>query len=365
MKQPVFAVCGAGRAGTTMAADMALMGYKVNLFELDRFRESIEPIMKRGGVELSGKTQSGKTGFAKLNKITTDPREAIDGADLILIAAPAIGHEPFFDALSPFLKDGQCVLVNTGCWASLRMAPMLRKRGVFDKITLGEAHIMPYLSDKKGYTAHIFNVKQDLKLATFPGDRKSKLLEIAKLTYPQYRMVPNVLWTNFGSGNPSVHCPIALPMAGLMLERNEATKFYGEVTACAARLSEAFDRERKAVAKAYGCVVEGELESVKKEYGYTGKDIAEAYRNSIHAERLIPKERIKVILEEDLKFLYVPFVELGKLAGIPTPVTSGMVDVLGTILNVNYWETGVTLEDLGFAGLKVDQIVEYVNTGMK
>jgi len=42
-----------------------------------------------------------------------------------------------------------------------------------------------------------------------------------------------------------------------------------------------------------------------------------------------------------------------------------MVDVLGTILNVNYWETGVTLEDLGFAGLKVDQIVEYVNTGMK
>ena len=115
----------------------------------------------------------------------------------------------------------------------------------------------------------------------------------------------------------------------------------------------------------YGCVVEGELESVKKEYGYTGKDIAEAYKNSIHAERLIPKERIKVILEEDLKFLYVPFVELGKLAGIPTPVTSGMIDVLGTILNVNYWETGVTLEDLGFAGLKVDQIVEYVNTGMK
>jgi len=60
MKQPVFAVCGAGRAGTTMAADMALMGYKVNLFELDRFRESIEPIMKRGGVELSARHNQGR-----------------------------------------------------------------------------------------------------------------------------------------------------------------------------------------------------------------------------------------------------------------------------------------------------------------
>jgi len=347
-----------------MAADMALMGHKVNLFELDQFRESIDPIIGRGGVELSGKTQSGKTGFAKLNKVTTDPEEAVKDADLIMVAAPAIGHELFFDAFSPFLKDGQCVLVNTGCWASLRMAPLLRKKGILEKITLAEANIMPYLSDKKGYEARIFNVKQDLKLAAFPGNRAGRLLEIVKLVYPQFRMDPNVLWTNFGSGNPAVHAPIALPMAGVMLEK-EASRFYGDVTPAAARLSEAFDRELIAIAKAYGCVVEGELESVKKEYGYTGRDIVEAYKNSIHAERLIPKERIKVILDEDLKFMYVPYVELGKLAGIPTPVTTGIINVLGTILNVNYWEAGVKLEDLGFAGMRVDQIVEYVNTGMK
>ena len=114
MDKPVFAVCGAGRAGSSIAADIALMGYKVNLFEIDEFKESIIPIQETGGIELSGKTQSGKEGFAKLNLITTDPEEAVKNSDLIMISAPAFGHKAFFESISSYIGDGQCVLVNTG-----------------------------------------------------------------------------------------------------------------------------------------------------------------------------------------------------------------------------------------------------------
>jgi opine dehydrogenase len=282
-----------------------------------------------------------------------------------MVTSPAIGHEAFFEALSPYLREGQCVLVNTGCWASLRMAPILKDLSVLEKITLAEANIMPYLSDKQEYRARIFNVKQDIKLATFPGDKKSRIFDIIQLIYPQHKRVPNVLWTNFAPGNPSVHAPIALPMAGLVLERNETSKFYAEATTCAARLCEAFDKERIAIASSLGCDVETAFQYGQKTYGYIGKDIADAYRNSPHAERSIPRERIRVILEEDLAFFYVPLVQLGKLLGISTPISQGIIEIMGAMLNIDYWEKGVTVEQLGFAGLSAEQIVRYVNTGSK
>ena len=125
--KPVFTVCGAGRAGSAMAADMTLMGYDVNLFELKGLEDSIKPIVEAGGIELSGKTQSGKVGFAKVNKVTTDPKEAIKDADLIMVAAPAFAHQAFFEAFVPHLKKGQCIVVNTGYWASLRLAGLLKE----------------------------------------------------------------------------------------------------------------------------------------------------------------------------------------------------------------------------------------------
>jgi len=363
--KPIFAVCGAGRAGAAMAADMALMGYNVNLFELDRFRDSIDPIMENGGIELSGRTQSGKSGLVKLNKVTMDPREAIEDVDLIMVSAPAFGHQPFFEAFSPYLKEGQSVLVNTGYWACLRLINTLRGNDVMKKITLAEANIMPYLSDKKEHRVHIYNVKQEIKLATFPGKKGDRILELVRHVYPQHRRVPNVLWTNFAAGNPSVHATLMLPMAGIPLDRYMGFKLYGEATVPSARLVEAFDRERLRVAKALGCEAETAFEWVQRTYGYTGKDVAEAFRKSPHADRYIPRERLTAVVSEDLGFFYVPLAQLGDSLGIPTPITKAIVEVMGVMLESNYWEKGVRLEQLGLAGLTADQIVSYVDTGEK
>jgi len=46
MSQPLkVAVCGGGRGGTAIAADLTFMGCRVNLFELPKFKQSFEPIM--------------------------------------------------------------------------------------------------------------------------------------------------------------------------------------------------------------------------------------------------------------------------------------------------------------------------------
>jgi len=367
---PKVAVCGGGRAGTAIAGDLTFMGCQVNLFQLEQFKHALEPIIQRGGVEITGETQSGKTGFAKLNLVTTNPKEAIKGVDLIMVAVPAFGHKAFFDAFSPYLEEGQSILVNTSYWACLRFAGKLKKIGIFDKITLAEAMIMPYACNVVGpTTTHIHRTKQNyIALAAFPATKTDKLLELAQTVYPQYKKVPNVLWTSMGNLNTPMHAPLTLPIAGLLFDRYSdgrqgGAKLYGEATTPGARLIEAYDQERLAIAKKLGADLLSEAEAVYKLYGYKGKDLAEAMRKSEHAEMFFDIKFQKDILEEDLRYFYVSLSQLGDQLGIPTPVTKSILTVMSTMLDINYWEGATTLEDIGLAGLNKDQIVRYVTEG--
>ncbi len=72
---------------------------------------------------------------------------------------------------------------------------------------------------------------------------------------------------------------------------------------------------------------------------------------------------MKGLLEEDLRYFYVSLSQLGDSLGIPTPVTKGIIEVLGVMLDVNYWQGATTLENLGLAGLNKEQIVKYATEG--
>jgi opine dehydrogenase len=362
---PKIAVCGCGSAGTAIASDLSLMGCNVNLFELEKYRKkNVEPILERGGIEVTGETQSGKTGLAKLNLVTTDAEEAIKGVELIMIAVPAYAHEAFFNAIAPHLEQGQTILTNTGYFASLRFTSMLKKTGVFEKITLAEANIMPYLSVKLGASqVHIQRVKRHVSLSAFPAEKTDRVLELVKRVYPQHEKVPNVLWTNFAAGNTPVHATFAIPIASYYFDRNRGGKFYGEATTCGARLVCAFDKERLKIAKELGCQVETEEKWFEETYGYKGKDLAEALRKSDHAEEWTSAAFIESVIREDILYFYVPLVEFGELLGIPTPTTKSIIEVMGIMLGVNYWEEGATLEDLGLAGMNKERIIAYVTKG--
>jgi opine dehydrogenase len=108
------AVCGAGRGGMTMAADLTLMGHTVSLFQAPEFADSLEPINELGGIKISGHTASKKTGLVMPHEITTDPAKALAQAEIVMITCPAFGHEAILNYISPYFEDGQLVVFNTG-----------------------------------------------------------------------------------------------------------------------------------------------------------------------------------------------------------------------------------------------------------
>src|SRR5690625_621230 len=125
-------VCGVGNAGMAIAADVSMMGFEVNVFEVPEFSSNLDPIKEKQGIQLTGNTVSKKTGLAKLNVITDNAKEAVDGVDLIMVSVPAPAHENVLKQIIPHLQEGQTVLFNTGYWSSIRFNHLLEEAGILN-----------------------------------------------------------------------------------------------------------------------------------------------------------------------------------------------------------------------------------------
>src|SRR5918994_2155024 len=104
-----IAVLGAGNGGCAAAAELTLRGYEVRLFS--RSESTLEPIAKRGGIEL---VEDGQNSFAAPYFVSPHLPPVVNGADLIIIAAPAVAHGYLAKNLAGCLGEGQRILLNPG-----------------------------------------------------------------------------------------------------------------------------------------------------------------------------------------------------------------------------------------------------------
>jgi opine dehydrogenase len=306
--------------------------------------------------------------LAKLNLITSDPAEALRGSDLIFVNVPAVNVDSFIETLAPHFQQGQTIVVTTGYWASLRCQKILQAAGTADKINFAEFTIMPYLCDKDGAAeVHVGNYKRELIMSAFPATKAQAAFETVRKAYPQVKLARDILAVNLQPGNPGVHVQITLPRAAFFFERAKVFRFYGEVSHCASRLTDAHDRERMAIAAALGCETRTWPEYCRAVYEYKGENLYEltATYTDPHQQRWSGVEEAERLLVEDICYSFIPMEQLGKLVGVPTPVTTAMIDLTAVYSGFDYRARGVTLEHLGFGGMSREQILGFVASGVR
>jgi len=363
---PKIAVCGCGSGGMAMAADLSLSGFSVNLYEHRDFSSNLDPIRANTGITLLGNSQSGKTGLAKLTRITDNAEEAIEDVEVIMINVPAPVVPAFLRALAPFFRSGQIVVVNTGYWSSLLSAKLLRDSGALGKITFVEEHIMPYLSRKIGPAqAHIYNYKRDIRMSAWPATKNEEAFRQVSKIYPQMKLSTNVLENNFQPGNSSVHAQINIPKAAFFFDRAREFRFYSEVSPCASKLADAFDEERRRVAAAFGFMTPSYVEWFNNAYGYGGENLYEIFGKVTceHAKRWGNDAGNRRVIQEDLCYFFVPMEQFAALVGEDIPVTKACIEMLKVFTDFDYREHGIKLKDLGLEGMDRGQIVQYVTEG--
>ncbi len=359
-----YTVIGAGHGGKAMAAHLALMGKKVVLY--NRTASHIEVVAKRRGIELES-FPDGPRGFAALHKATSDLKEAIEYAEVIMLVTPSSAHADLAAKMAPFLKENQILLLNPGrtCGA-IEFDMVLRREGCKAKLILAEAETFIYASRSDGPAqARIFRIKEAVPLAALPATQTQFVLEAIGDVYPQFIDGTNVLHTGLNNMGAIFHPALTILNAGRIESTNGDFEFYIDgVTPSVATVLEALDRERVTVASSLGIRARTAMEWLEMAYNVTGSNLYEAIHNqSGYYGIKAPSTLYHRYIFEDVPMSLLPISSLGKQYGISVRAVDSIIRLACIIHKTDYFTRGRTVEKLGIANLSIGELTHYVNEG--
>lgn len=351
---PTFCVVGAGHGGLAMAAHLSLTGCKVNLF--NRTPSHIEFVRMRGGIDADGEV----SGFASLNVISSNPAEAIDNCDIIMVALPATAHRDIAQTIAPHIKDGQIIVLNPGrTGGALEVAMILHEKN---------PHVHPYLAEAQTllYAAratnpgqvHIFGIKNSVPLATLPAYHVTDVLPAINKALPQFVPGDNILKTSLDNIGAVFHPAITILNAGRIEDTHGDFEYYVEgVTPSVARVLEEIDKERVAVAAALGIRANTAREWLYLAYDAAGKTLHDAMKANIGYSGIKAPATIEHrYISEDVPASLVPIASIGEMLGVTTPTIRSIIRLGSVMHGVDYWAQGRTVERLGIKGMSVKEI---------
>lgn len=354
MKKTVIAVIGAGNGGQAFAGHLSAMGYKVRLY--DREVSKVEYLNANKKIQLVGALSlEGGIEFA-----SADLKKVITGADIIMVATTATAHRPLAAQMAPLLSDGQIIVLNPGrtCGA-LEFRNTLDEAGLSKRVYVAEAQTLIYACRLiENGTVNIIGVKDKVLISAYPASDTPHVLKELKPIFPCFYPAKNVLQTSFENVGAMFH-PTVVLFNEAAIERGESFFFYRDMTDGLARIIEEADKERLSVAAAYGISPISAFDWVSYAYnGVEGKDLCERMQNNpAYYEITAPKTIDCRQITEDIPTGIIPLAELGKAAGVPTPLFNSLITICSILHKRDFREDGRTLKRLGLEGLSAEEII--------
>ncbi|MFH1079681.1 MAG: NAD/NADP octopine/nopaline dehydrogenase family protein [Pseudomonadota bacterium] len=359
------AILGAGNGGITAAADLTIRGFDVRLFELPKFPRNIELLKTRNG-EIVLKEANGEK-KAKIDVLTTDIQEALDGAQLLLVTIPATWVEEFAMVCAPHIGEEQIIVMhNAACMTSVRFVKTARDMGIHKDFRIGEFSTLAYGTrafPELGEVELSLRVKE-FYFSAYPGHRTSSLIDPCQQIYDTVLPIDNVWGTTLINGNPEVHAGLSLLNAGrIEYSKGEFWLYVEGITEHTVNVLLQVDQERLALGRAFGYQLdESTTARIKRGYLLPGPEpIHIKYNTSpVFSKIKGPMSLDSRYFTEDISNGLVLYSSLGKALGVPTPAADAIIALSGFLLKRDFMNEGVTLGRLGFAGMTRDQLLEAV-----
>jgi opine dehydrogenase len=346
------AIIGAGIGGIYLAAELGIAGYNLRLHDLDDAR--LADIRAFGGIDVEGD----RAGFAAVERATSDLRSAVDGADVVIVVTGGNAQATVARSLAPLLRDGQLILLiqgNTG--GSLVVRRALDDTGCRADVAVAEMDNYPYSCRRLAPTRiRPIVTKRWLQIAAFPGNRIASVHQRLAPLFPQAVAAPNALYTGFTNANAMLHVANCVANAA-RIESGDSYKFYAEgVTPAVARLYQAINRERVAVAAALGAAVPTLEDWFERVYGVHEASLVETCQrltynsDGPYQATGTPSSLDHKFITEDVPTGLIPISALGAAAGVPTPAVDALIAIVRTMTGKDFASEARTLARLGRAG---------------
>jgi opine dehydrogenase len=368
---PRICVLGGGNGAFATAADLKLRGFHVNLCEVPEMRHNLEPVLAAGGIDvrLIIEIPGLQPGFAQLDYVGTDPADALANTDLVFVVVPAFAQRRFAEFVAPFIRTDQLVALMPGNFGgTLEFASTMRARlgpnGPHPLLV--DVECMIYSGFKEGASVEISGFKRRIACAAFPAITNPQALERLHLVYPGLTPARNVLEIGLRNGNTVIHPPITLLNAGWIEKTGGDFRFYWDgLTPAVGRVVEALDSERVATGRALGLDLLSGMEMSLGYYadqGAKGETYTEVLStNPVYVIDRAPKQIEHRFLLEDIPYGLVPLESVARLAGVPTPISSALIDVASCMLQRDLRQQARDLKRLGLEGISLEGLLQLVD----
>jgi opine dehydrogenase len=376
MEKDLVAVLGGGNGGHAVAANLSLAGFKVNFFELPRFADSFEKVLRTKEIQIQGVSVDG---VAKLNLATTDIQQAIKNADVIFVITPAFGHKAMAEVSAPFVQDGQTIVLMPGSGGSLEFINIFKQKKVKQEVTFAESCTLPYGARLKGlgHVSVLINVVI-LPTGIFPSRKTGEVIPKLKQFYPMIVPAKDVLEAAINNPNPIVH-PIATLLSATRIEHSKGEFYlYAEgMTPAVARAYESLNQERLSICKVLGYKLyhwdnlefkDYNLGETEEECRYrilnTSMDAAFGKDGIYAGIKMKGPEHLKDrYVTEDVPYGMVFLSTLGDLLRVPTPTHDAVIQLASVINRTDYWKAGRGMKQLGLSKLDKKGLKKFLLDG--
>jgi opine dehydrogenase len=360
-KDLLFCILGAGHGGLAMAGHLAIKGFRVNLY--NRGRRRILPVIHRGGIKVEGEVK----GFGKIDLASTNMKECMEEADVLMVVVPALAHSFIAETCAPYLKENQIVLLNPGrTGGALEFYNVLKKKELKKLPFIAEAQTFLYASRALGPAhAKIFSIKNSIPLATLPAYWIPGVQKIINRAFPQFIPGDNIFKTSFDNIGAIFHPALTILNAGWIEDTHGDFEYYIQgASESVARTLEKLDKERMAVAAALGIKALSARAWLYTAYSATGKDLYEAIHDNPGYLGINAPDRLHHrYVDEDVPMSLVPIASLGEMLKVETPTIRAVIHIASIMRGIDFWEIGRTVEKLGIKGMSIKGIRLLAVTG--
>lgn len=349
------AILGAGNGGFAFAGYLGLKGHKVRLFEMPQFGDNLTEVERAGGIEVIGTSE----GFGKVDKVTTNIEEAIEGVELILVVVPAYAHRDIALACAPYVTEDQIVVLNPGSsFGVLEFSATLKEAGNHGEITIAETSSNIFgcrkVNDKK---VNLLAVKNTMPVAAWPKKETENVAGKLKELFDEFEPASSILQTSLNNGNAIVHPAPAILNAGWIESSQGEFDFYWKgMSPSVCKVMESVDQERLSVGHALDYEPITLLESMHTYYEKVGETLHDFLSQStVHGGPTVgtaasPTHLQHRYIAEDIPYGLVPYSELGQALGVETPYIDSLILLASRMNGIDYREEGRNLEKMGIQG---------------
>ena len=332
---PEISIIGAGAIGQAFTADLVRRGFRVAALT-ERVAAHVEALRNAATIRLSGHLGRAEVPLPALH---TDAAMAAS-TRIILVATTVDAHEQVALALAPVLTGEHVVVLANGyVKGSARFAKALKAGGCNARPAVLELATTPYLAcSVEPGKVHVTARKRWMELASFEDGRAAEHHAALAELIPGIVVCDNALASSLNNQNPIAHVPSYLLNAAEARHGDPVTAsaqrggaFYLDdfSTDEVLRLRAAADAERLSVMNALDL---GEYAIPRPEFSQRsyGPDSRES------SPPRIGRSFSRRFVTEDIPYGLVPIEELGKQAGVETPVISSLITLV-SLLESNDW----------------------------